>query len=59
LNEDLPLCVRGEIITPNWLLPDAEKGGAWLDSAPQRHLRDLRRDKVSPVTVSEGPVPES
>ncbi len=45
LNEDLPLCVRGEIITPNWLLPDPEKGGAWLDTAPQRHLRDLRRDK--------------
>ena len=45
LNEDLPLCVRGEIITPNWLLPDPEKGGAWLDSGPQRHLRDLRRDK--------------
>jgi hypothetical protein len=45
LNEDLPLCVRGEIITPNWLLPNPEKGGAWLDTAPQRHLRDLKRDK--------------
>jgi hypothetical protein len=37
--------VRGEIITPNWLLPDPEKGGAWLETAPQRHLRDLKRDK--------------
>ena len=45
LNDDLPLCVRGEIITPNWLLPDPEKGGAWLDTSPQRHLRDLKRDK--------------
>ena len=45
LNEDLPLCLRGEIITLNWLLPEPQKGGAWLDAAPQRHLRDLRRDK--------------
>lgn len=45
LNADLPLCLRGEIITPHWLLTDPERGGAWLDAAPQRHLRDLKRDK--------------
>ena len=38
LNDDLPLCIRGEIITPNWLLPDPARGGAWLDPAVQRHL---------------------
>ena len=45
LNEDLPLCVRGEIVTPNWLLLDPARGGLWLDAAPQRHLRDLKREK--------------
>ncbi|WP_088346496.1 MULTISPECIES: AAA domain-containing protein [Rhodomicrobium] len=45
LSEDLPLCERGEIIGPNWLLADPQKGGAWLAPAPQRHLRDLKRDK--------------
>ena len=45
LNEDLPLCLRGEIVTPNWLLQDPARGGSWLDAAPQRHLRDMKREK--------------
>jgi hypothetical protein len=44
LNEDLPLCVRGEIVTPNSILADPARGGLWLDAAPMRHLRLLRRD---------------
>jgi hypothetical protein len=45
LNEDLPLCERGAIISPSWLLPNLEKASAWLGSVPQRYLRDLKREK--------------
>jgi primosomal replication protein N'' len=47
LNQDLPLCVQGELVTPNWLLANPERGGQWLDNAPIQILRELKRDDLN------------
>ena len=44
LNHDLPLCCRGEIVTPNWLLNQPTRAGAWLRGSLPAHLRRLKRE---------------
>lgn len=45
INEDLPLCVRGDFVLPNALLVDPVAGVLWLSKAPQTHLRRLDRPR--------------
>ena len=43
LNPHLPLCHRGEIVTPNWILSHPDIAWQWLDSPlPQRLRRNER-----------------
>ena len=44
LNDHLPLCLRGEIITPNWLLAHPETAWQWLDSPLTQRLRQWGRE---------------
>lgn len=44
LNHDLPLCCRGEIVTPNWLLNQPARAGAWLRGSLPSHLLRLKRE---------------
>jgi primosomal replication protein N'' len=44
LNDHLPLCLRGEIITPNWLLAHPETAWQWLDSPLTQRLRQSGRE---------------
>lgn len=44
LNRDLPLCCRGDIVTPHWLLADPERGAAWVEGSLPSHLRRLERE---------------
>lgn len=44
LNEHLPLCLRGEIITPNWMLAHADTAWQWLDSPLTQRLRQWARE---------------
>ncbi len=44
LNRDLPLCCRGEIVTPNWLLNQPTRAGSWLRSSLPSHLQRLNRE---------------
>jgi len=44
LNPDLPLCYRGEIVTPNWLLNQPSRASAWLRSSLPSHLLRLKRE---------------
>ncbi|MBU2582426.1 MAG: DUF4011 domain-containing protein [Alphaproteobacteria bacterium] len=43
LNPNLPLCIRGEFITPTALLSNPETGTKWLAREPIAHLRRLKR----------------
>jgi primosomal replication protein N'' len=43
LNPDLPLCIKGELVTPTALLADPESGRKWLAREPIAHLRRLKR----------------
>ena len=43
LNENLPLCLNGEIVTPPWILRNPEVALSWLDSSlPNRLGRIIR-----------------
>lgn len=44
LNENLPLCLRGEIVTPAWLLSHPDVAVAWLESSLPGHLRRINRE---------------
>lgn len=44
LNDHLPLCLRGEIITPNWLLAHPDAAWQWLDSPLPQRLRQCGRE---------------
>ncbi|WP_050027680.1 AAA domain-containing protein [Verrucomicrobium sp. BvORR034] len=44
LNDHLPLCLRGEIITPSWLLSHPDTAWQWLDSPLPHRLRQLGRE---------------
>jgi primosomal replication protein N'' len=44
LNDNLPLCRSGEIITPAWVLAHPEVATAWLESAVPAWLRKLGRE---------------
>lgn len=44
LNEHLPLCFRGEIITSNWLLTHPDTAPQWLDSALTQRLKRWGRE---------------
>ncbi len=44
LNDHLPLCLRGEIVTPNWLLAHPDTVWQWLDSPLTQRLRQWRRE---------------
>jgi len=44
LNENLPLCLRGEIVTPAWLLCHPDVAVAWLGSTLPGHLRRINRE---------------
>ena len=44
LNENLPLCLHGEIVTPAWVLTHPEIALAWLASSLPSHLRRLDRE---------------
>jgi primosomal replication protein N'' len=44
LNDHLPLCLHGEIITPNWLLANAATAWQWLDSPLTQRLRQWGRE---------------
>ena len=44
LNPHLPLCLRGEIVTPGWALGHPELALAWIDSTLPDHLRRLGRE---------------
>jgi primosomal replication protein N'' len=44
LNENLPLCLHGEIITPAWVLSHPDVALAWLDSPLPTHLRRMGRE---------------
>lgn len=44
LNEHLPLCLNGEIITPNWLLAHPDTAWLWLDSPLTQRLRQWGRE---------------
>ncbi len=43
LNPDLPLCVKGELVTPSALLADPGTGAKWLAREPVAYLRKLKR----------------
>ncbi len=43
LNDNLPLCLRGEIITPAWLLTYPDVALSWLDGPLPEVLRRLER----------------
>ncbi|HEX6002105.1 MAG TPA: AAA domain-containing protein [Hyphomicrobiaceae bacterium] len=43
LNPDLPLCIRGELVTPTALLAAPETGRKWLSRDSIAHLRRLKR----------------
>ncbi len=43
LNPNLPLCIRGEFVTPTALLSDPDTGTKWLAREPVRYLRRLKR----------------
>jgi hypothetical protein len=44
LNGNIPLCHRGEIVNPAWLLANPTLGIAWLDSPLPSHLGRLGRE---------------
>ncbi|AGK58683.1 serine/threonine protein kinase [Hyphomicrobium denitrificans 1NES1] len=43
LNSNLPLCIRGEFVTPRALLSEPEAGIKWLAREPIAYLRRLKR----------------
>lgn len=44
LNENLPLCLRGEVVTPHWVLSHPEIAWQWLDSHLPQRLRQQGRE---------------
>ena len=44
LNDNLPLCYRGEIVTPAWVLSHPEIALTWIDSQMPARLRRLDRE---------------
>jgi primosomal replication protein N'' len=44
LNENLPLCLDGELITPAWILSHPEIALAWLASDVPKRLKSLNRE---------------
>jgi len=44
LNHHLPLCLHGEIITPNWLLAHPDTAWQWLNSPLPHRLRQCGRE---------------
>ncbi|HUF61055.1 MAG TPA: AAA domain-containing protein [Verrucomicrobiales bacterium] len=44
LNDHLPLCLRGEIITPNWMLAHPDTAWQWLDCPLPQRLRQWGRE---------------
>jgi hypothetical protein len=44
LNGNLPLCFRGKIVNPGWLLADPPRAIAWLGSSLPSHLQRLGRE---------------
>ena len=44
LNDNLPLCLRGEIVTPAWTLAHADLALSWLDGPLPETLRRLERE---------------
>jgi primosomal replication protein N'' len=44
LNENLPLCLNGELITPTWILSHPEVALAWLASDVPKRLKRLNRE---------------
>ena len=44
LNQNLPLCLRGEIITPAWVLSHPDVALMWLESPLPTRLRRLDRE---------------
>jgi hypothetical protein len=44
LNPNLPLCHRGEIVNPPWLLSNPTQAISWLKSALPSHLKRLDRE---------------
>lgn len=44
LNQNLPLCLRGEIITPAWVLSHPDVALTWLESPLPTRLRRLDRE---------------
>lgn len=44
LNANIPLCFRGEIVTPAWLLSNPAQAIAWLKGSLIGHLRRLERE---------------
>lgn len=43
LNPNLPLCIKGEFVTPTALLSDPNMGAKWLAREPIAYLRRLKR----------------
>jgi hypothetical protein len=43
LTTDLPICIKGEFVTPNALLADPGTGAKWLAREPGAYLRRLKR----------------
>lgn len=44
LNQNLPLCLRGQIITPAWVLSHPDVALTWLESSLPTRLRRLDRE---------------
>ena len=44
LNENLPLCLRGEIVSPAWVGGHPDIAITWLDSTLPKQLRRLQRE---------------
>ena len=45
MNRDLPLCVKGAILSPNSLIADPKAAGSWLSAPVLSTLRKLKRDR--------------